>query len=280
MNKKIVPTLFGFLYFILPMAFGQLPDSVAVVNKDWKITPIKKGITWKQGHFDKLFESQQEINLVEIDLRKYRKKICIAADSATLKKTTQFALENNALVAINGGFFDMKKGGSWDYVKADNNVVNTTKKKTDRADAILLIAKKIIEIQPASAIDYERSRVPNILLSGPLLIHQGEDAALSNNPFNNNRHPRSAVAITTDKKLIFIVVDGRNSLAAGMRLTELAKMLRWLGAKDAMNVDGGGSSTLYIKGATENSVINHPSDNKQFDHEGLRPVANIIYLKE
>lgn len=280
MNKKIAPILLSFLLLSQLLVFGQSADSVAVLNKEWKIIPIKKGVTWKQGHFEKLFGSQQEINLVEIDLKKHRKNIHLVADPKELKKTSEFATEAGALVAINGGFFDMKNGGSWDYVKVDNHVVNTTKKKTDRANAILLIDKKTIEIQPDSAVNYEQSSKPNILLSGPLLIHRGQDAALANNPFNTNRHPRSAVAITRKNKLIFLVVDGRNSQAAGMNLSELTQTLRWLGAKHAMNVDGGGSSTLYVKGATANGVVNHPSDNKQFDHEGQRPVANIIYLKE
>lgn len=64
-----------------------------------------------------------------------------------------------------------------------------------------------------------------------------------------------------------------------MNLHELSNILRWLGAKEAMNLDGGGSSTLYIKGATENGVVNYPSDNKLFDHEGERAVANIIYVR-
>lgn len=280
MNKKIAPILLSFLLLSQLLVFGQSADSVAVLNKEWKIIPIKKGVTWKQGHFEKLFGSQQEINLVEIDLKKHRKNIHLAADPKELKKTSEFATEAGALVAVNGGFFDMKNGGSWDYVKVDNHVVNTTKKKTDRANAILLIDKKAIEIQPDSAVNYEQSSKPNILLSGPLLIHRGQDAVLANNPFNTNRHPRSAIAITRKNKLIFLVVDGRNSQAAGMNLSELTQTLRWLGAKHAMNVDGGGSSTLYVKGATANGVVNHPSDNKQFDHEGQRPVANIIYLKE
>jgi exopolysaccharide biosynthesis protein len=59
----------------------------------------------------------------------------------------------------------------------------------------------------------------------------------------------------------------------------LSKVFKWLGAKNAMNLDGGGSSTLYIRNATDNGVVNYPSDNKKFDHEGQRSVANIIYLK-
>ena len=277
---KIATLLLGALFFFHATASGQSPDSIALVNKDWKVTPIKKGITWKQGHFDNLFQSEQEINFLEIDLRKYRKRIHIAADAVQLKTVTQFALENAALLAINGGFFNMKNGGAWDYVKVNGEVINETTKRTDRANAILLIDKKGVNIQSASSIDYLHHNAPNILLSGPLLIADGTEAPLTANPFNNNRHPRSAIAVSRDRKLILMVVDGRNSQAAGMNVQELANVLRWLGADDAMNLDGGGSSTLYVKGTTDNDVVNHPSDNKRFDHEGLRPVANIIYLKE
>ena len=279
-SKRPAILLLAALFFVHVTAFGQSSDSLAIVRKDWKMTPIKKGLVWKQGHFKNLFGSPQEINFVEIDLRKYRKRIHLAADSVRLKTITQFAQENAALIAVNGGFFDMKHGGAWDYVKVDRNVINVTKKTTDRANAILLIDRKGVNIQPASSIDYVQDKPPNTLLSGPLLLHGGTPAALSTNAFNDNRHPRSAIAVTADRKLILIVVDGRNNLAAGMHLHELTNILRWLGARDAMNLDGGGSSTLYIKGATENSVVNHPSDNKRFDHEGLRPVANIIYLED
>ena len=49
----------------------------------------------------------------------------------------------------------------------------------------------------------------------------------------------------------------------------------WLGCTEAINLDGGGSSTMYIK---DEGVINFPSDNKQHDHEGERPVSNAILV--
>ena len=277
MKRNIPFVLIGFLLLAQPV-FGQSLDSIAVITKIWKTTAIAKGIVWKHGHFEQLFGSQQDVNLVEIDLKKYRKKIRIAADSVRLDSTSRIAAAHHAVVAINGGFFDMKNGGSVDFVKVDGQVINHTRKQSDRANAVLLISRKTTEIQPATATNYERSKVPNVLLSGPLLIQDGSAAILASNPFNDNRHPRSAIAITSDRKLIFVVIDGRNKLSAGMSLTELTKALSWLGADDAMNLDGGGSSTLYIKGATNTGVVNHPSDNKKFDHNGQRPVANIIYL--
>jgi exopolysaccharide biosynthesis protein len=63
-----------------------------------------------------------------------------------------------------------------------------------------------------------------------------------------------------------------------MNLIELQQVMRWLGCVSALNLDGGGSSTMYIKGEPENGVVNYPSDNKKFDHAGEREVANTVLL--
>jgi exopolysaccharide biosynthesis protein len=52
--------------------------------------------------------------------------------------------------------------------------------------------------------------------------------------------------------------------------------MRYLGVKDALNLDGGGSTTLYVKDASENGIVNHPSDNKKFDRQGERFVVNSL----
>lgn len=258
---------------------AQSSDSLTVVNKHWTVKKVAKGVTWKQGHFDNLFNSVQEVNWVEIDLKKQGKHLHLAADAKTLKPTSQFALENNALVAINGGFFNMKDGGAVDYIKVDGQVVNPTAKKSDRANAVLSIDKKRVTIQAASTDNVEESPARDVMLSGPLLLQNTNRSNLSKNPFNDNRHPRTAIGIAKKNKLILLVVDGRNAQAQGMNLHELASLMKWIGAQDAMNLDGGGSSTLFVKGGSPNDIVNYPSDNKKFDHEGQRNVANIIYLK-
>jgi hypothetical protein len=64
--------------------------------------------------------------------------------------------------------------------------------------------------------------------------------------------------MTADKKkLIVAVVDGRSTISAGMTCTELAALMKSFGADDAFNLDGGGSSTMYLRGT---GVVNKPSD--------------------
>lgn len=267
------------IFFFVTAAFAQEnQDSILVVTKNWKKTNVKKGIVWKQAHFNDLFDSEQEINYVEIDLKKNLKKLYVAAEASELKPTSQLASEHRALVAVNGGFFDMQNGGATDFIQVNHKIINRTRKKTDRGNALFLLSEKEIKIKAATDTLYDAAHYPNVILSGPLLVVDGKAYPLTKNAFNDNRHPRTAIALTGDHKLLLLVVDGRNKLAHGMNLDELSNIMRWLGAKEAMNLDGGGSSTLYIKGATENGVVNHPSDNKLFDHEGERAVANIIYL--
>ena len=270
-----------FCLFLFPnLVFSQQQDSVQISHANWKKTEIKKGVTWYQGHFENLFNSVQEINWVEIDLRRYHKNIHIAAEPSKLVTTSNFAEQNQALVAINASFFDMKNGGSVDYLKVNNQVLSESKEKPNaRANAVFSIAKKKLSIQAYNKENTESSKAASIMVAGPLLLQAAQYVELAKNAFNDNRHPRTAIGISTKHKLILMVVDGRSNMANGMNLKELSQVMKWIGAKDAMNLDGGGSSTLYIKGAGNNSIVNYPSDNKKFDHEGQRSVANIIYLK-
>jgi hypothetical protein len=88
--------------------------------------------------------------------------------------------------------------------------------------------------------------------------------------FVNTRHPRSAVGFNHDStKVFFVVVDGRQSnLSVGMTLDELANLMLSIGAFNAVNLDGGGSSTLVV----HNEVVNSPSD-----PSGERSVANALF---
>src|SRR5690606_5304187 len=139
------------IFFFVTAAFAQdNQDSIAVVTKSWKKTKVKKGIVWIQGHFDNLFDSEQEINYVEIDLKKNLKEHYMAAAAAPLKPTAQMALEHQALVPVNGGFFDMKHGGANDFIQVDHKVIHRTRQKTDRSNALFLLAGEEIEVKAAT----------------------------------------------------------------------------------------------------------------------------------
>jgi hypothetical protein len=71
------------------------------------------------------------------------------------------------------------------------------------------------------------------------------------------KHPRTAVGFSRDSTQLFMLaVDGRSAASAGLTLVELAKLMRAVGAWDAMNLDGGGSTTMVVGG----TIVNVPSD--------------------
>jgi hypothetical protein len=106
---------------------------------------------------------------------------------------------------------------------------------------------------------------PTILLGGwPRILRDGQDVAVDaptvEGTISRNaetRHPRSAIGFSRDSSTLFlVVVDGRAQKSVGMTLVELAALMRRIGAWQAMNFDGGGSSTMIVGGA----VVNVPSD--------------------
>lgn len=95
------------------------------------------------------------------------------------------------------------------------------------------------------------------------------------------RHPRTAVALTAENEFLMIVADGRNEKAAGMTARELTLFLaKHFNPRWALNLDGGGSATMVIKGlgAPETNVVNHPHDNHKFDHYGQRRICTHILV--
>lgn len=116
----------------------------------------------------------------------------------------------------------------------------------------------------------------DILGAGPKLVTAGRvditGAREKVSPaFVTDRHPRSAIASLADGRVLLLVVDGRQpDLSVGMSLDELARVLVELGAVDAINLDGGGSTTMIVKG----KILNHPSD-----PTGERPVSDAILVR-
>lgn len=106
---------------------------------------------------------------------------------------------------------------------------------------------------------------PQIIKGGQNYVDKGfnEEGGPSH---TYERHPRTAIGINSDStKLFLITVDGRQTISMGMTLPELADFMILLGVEDAVNLDGGGSTTM---------VANHEIVNSPSDYSGERNVAN------
>lgn len=119
---------------------------------------------------------------------------------------------------------------------------------------------------------------PSLLIGGwPRILQDGEnvaaEAATLEGTISRNaeaRHPRTVVGFSRDSSRVYLLtVDGRLEHSVGMTLVEMATLMRKLGAWQAMNFDGGGSTTMVIDGR----VVNAPSD-----ATGERAVGNALLL--
>ena len=78
---------------------------------------------------------------------------------------------------------------------------------------------------------------------------------------------------------LMLTLDGRTAAGHGMTKQALAELMRDLGATDAINFDGGGSTTMAIEDCWINDVVSFPSDNGSADHNGARSVGSGLYIR-
>jgi hypothetical protein len=124
------------------------------------------------------------------------------------------------------------------------------------------------------------SDLNGVVSGGPRLLDRGRIAVRSRaegftrpglyQRFVLSRHPRTLAGVTGDGTLLLVTVDGRRpGHSVGVSLLEAARLMRSLGARDALNLDGGGSTTMVIGGR----VVNRPSD-----RGGERAVGDGVFV--
>lgn len=179
------------------------------------------------------------------------------------KRAREVILRKNRVISNRPKLSDGKKIGKKDRVLIG----------TGSAAGKLATLKKGKKITLSQRIEGGK---PTVAISGdrPLLINNVRSV------INNTiAHPRTAVGVDVDgRKLLILVVDGRSSVSRGYTMVELADMMATLGADNAINLDGGGSSAMYTRTASgAMGIVNEPSDGS----ERLVPNAfGVVYHAE
>lgn len=136
------------------------------------------------------------------------------------------------------------------------------------------------DIKSANGTDW--SQVQQAVGGKPFILKDGKEfinleAEGVGKTFSTYRHPRTALGITADGKLMLVTVDGRQSISRGINLPDLSALMKRLGAVHAINLDGGGSTTMSYRGG----VINSPSGGVQRAvADGLLVFANPVAMDE
>lgn len=206
----------------------------------------------------------------------------------TLLPASEVAARDHYDIAVNGDFFIAKatrdiEGKNTGYVKGKaatpvgtamtdgrlwhQNTNRPYLEFTATNTAIIVPARSDRPVDPAA----------RQIVGGGQIIVSDDHAIAYHNAFATNRHPRTAGGLSDGgRELTLFVVDGRQpSLSIGMTLAQLSKEMLKLGCDNAINLDGGGSTTLvYRDSATgQLKVLNSPSDGKE------RSVADVLEIK-
>ncbi len=152
----------------------------------------------------------------------------------------QIVVDNGKITAITSAQQNIPKGG---YV-----IVGPESKMTG------LKVGDNVKISFETIPDWKN--VKHIISGGPYLIRKGDiyvDIKEEKLLPIGGRNPRTAIGYTADNNLIIVIVDGREESSVGITLTELAKFMKSIGCYEAMNLDGGGSTVMYVNGRVVNS---------------------------
>ena len=200
------------------------------------------------------------------------------------ESTSDLGKAAGAEIAVNGSYFNVKTFEPVTFVLLDRKIVGrTTPEEAFRTNGVIAFKDRKgrrMEIFPCDTTQYAdvARRYRSALAAGPVLIDGGKVVEYtSGSSFYTRRHPRTLIGKRADGTVVMAVIDGRfKGQGDGATIAETAYIARQLGLTEALNLDGGGSSTLWT---AQEGVLNHPYDNRRFDHEGERGVPNCIVVR-
>ena len=268
-------------------------DSLTLVKAPRVELKLPKGATGFRVERVNIFNSNQTISVIRYSPKRLASTV---VQPEKLTRLSVSAKANNALFGVNAGYWDVRIDKPSTFLKLNGEQISVTADfEKERVDGLVCIGKKNLVIDRCKAGEESAyaAKYDNILASGPVLIDENKSVdheaytkgmvdTAGGKPVGafytyTQRHPRTAIG--TDKKgnVYLIVVDGRSKgNAEGVTIAELTKVCEWLGLRDALNLDGGASSSMW---SANEGTVSYPCRNKKFDHAGERKVSSVWLVK-
>ena len=272
-------------------------------EKGWTVKEVAPGLTYRryEGSVD---GAAQRIFIADWDMSAPGYALKFSTSVPDVRTSDVFKSYDGAVVAMNACYepssIVVKVDGEYRTCMPSNTVMSTGVPNWKSEAAVYTDGGNQVKISfdgKGMTIDeqrafYSTSTAPNIFSSAPMLIDDYDPVGESFAGFQSDvsrleyedlrrhqgvRHPRTAVAVTGDNHFLMIVVDGRRpGVSEGMSARELTRFLKAnFNPRYALNMDGGGSSTLVVagEGDPETHVVNRPTDAK-----GERTVGSHFVL--
>ncbi len=246
--------VFSVIVFLsLPPSFASTP------NLPWQELRPGAKVLFYQADTD---DGRVKFYVAKVDLQSEGIQAIVSPPKYIGARTSKFARDIGADLAISGGF--------WTLVthKPLGLVVSAGKKwketKDDGEYGFLAVTKqgKAWISPPEEIVKNVPTDVVSAISGRPLIVKEGNIGRVTGCGYICMKHPRAAVGLDAEGRNMFLVVaDGRQESSVSISLRTLARFLIDIGVWNALNLDGGGSATLYIR--EKGGVVNNPCEGKE-----------------
>ena len=200
-----------------------------------------------------------DFHLAVVDLSEPGTRLTVTPPEDRRSTVSSFAKKKKVQLAVNGDFFSYKDYSVGGLAVGEGKLWPDSDKDT-KSSGFLAAGPGRVELYEPSLVVPVEPWMQNVVSGKPMLVHDGKGCG-ADSGVAGPRHPRTAVGLSKDRKTLFVlVVDGRQKHSVGMTGKEMEKVFLEFGAWDALNLDGGGSSSMFVEGS---GVVNKPSDGRE-----------------
>lgn len=215
------------------------------------------------------------VHALRVDLQEPGLRVELSPEAERGQTLPDMASSAGALASINASFFDRSQAPRGLTMSAGRPWASVLEAQRQMSPVLGCDAQPRCTLLLQPPYDYQPGWVMAVA-GTPWLLDRGrertpaDDAACANHC--ERAHPRTAVGLDASGRWLFLVVaEGRRPPVQGLSLAQLSALMHSLGADSAINLDGGGSSTLLLRGV---SMLARP-----FNEPQLRKVANALHIR-
>ena len=248
-------------------------DSISLF-KDATVKQLRNGIVWTST-LTTWKDAPRSINVISVKLSGANRLGITCPDGYAY--TSDQCKQAGAYLGINAQYFGDNRPLGFLKINGEVKEVGRENSSTTFTGGVFVMNDMTPDIKKVSG-NPEAALLPDetVLCCGPLLINEGKMEEMLTTDFHTKPHPRTAIGITKDERLLLVTVDGRfKDKAIGMSTTLLQELMYILGAFEALNLDGGGSTAMWIDGY---GIVNRPCDGLNWENPIERAVSSIIYI--
>lgn len=257
MKKRVISLVLAMVMLLPLFALMEKGPAELVYDKDGVKITLTKGREYNSDYV--------VADIIVDDVKKIQRAFAKGGFGEGGEMLSDLAGGLGAVIALSGDYAsnNFKNG----HVVQNGEVIRKTENKSK--EICYIYEDGTMETLKDTKANFEKASKKGIWQSftfGPGLIFNGEPIK-KNNSKVGAANPRAAIGYYEPGHYCFVIVDGRSDNNRGMKMQQLVSFMASLGCKEAYNLDGGQSASMYFDG----EILNNP-------YKGGRPVGDCIYI--